>query len=75
MQNAKRGEVWWVSLDRSVGGEIRKTRAAVIVSNNAADAVLNRIVVVPISSETAKLYRPKHWSPSMVSIARQWQIR
>ncbi len=56
MQNAKRGEVWWVSFDPSLGGEIRKTRPAVIVSNNAANAVLNRIVVVPISSQTAKLY-------------------
>ncbi|HXP47000.1 MAG TPA: type II toxin-antitoxin system PemK/MazF family toxin [Terriglobales bacterium] len=48
--------MWWVSFDPSLGGEIRKTRPAVIVSNNAANAVLNRIVVVPISSQTAKLY-------------------
>lgn len=51
-----RGEVWWVSFDASIGGEIRKTRPAVIVSNNAANAALNRVVVVPISSQTAKLY-------------------
>lgn len=56
MQNAKRAEVWWVSFDPSLGGEIRKTRPAVVVSNNAANAVLNRVVVVPISSQTAKVY-------------------
>ena len=52
----RRGEVWWVSFDPSLGGEIQKTRPAVILSNNAANAVLNRVSVVPISSQTAKLY-------------------
>jgi mRNA interferase MazF len=52
----RRGEVWWVAFDPSVGGEIQKTRPAVIVSNNAANAVLNRVIVVPLSSQTAKFY-------------------
>ena len=52
----KRGDVWWVSFDPSIGGEIRKTRPAVIVSNNAANTALNRVVVVPITSQTARLY-------------------
>lgn len=56
MQAIRRGEVWWVSFDPTIGGEIRKTRAAVVVSNNAANAVLNRVVVVPLSSQTDKLY-------------------
>ena len=55
-QTIRRGEVWWVSFDPAVGGEIRKTRPAVVVSNNAANAVLNRLVVVPLSSQTDKLY-------------------
>lgn len=52
----RRGEVWWVSFDPSIGGEIQKTRPAVVLSNNAANSVLNRVVVVPLSSQTAKVY-------------------
>ena len=52
----KRGEVWWVEFDPSVGTEIRKTRPAVIVSNDAANRNLARVVVVPITSNTGRLY-------------------
>jgi mRNA interferase MazF len=52
----KRGSVYWLAFDPSVGGEIQKTRPAVIVSNDAANAALNRVIVVPISSQTARLY-------------------
>lgn len=52
----KRGEVFWVSFDPSVGGEVQKTRPAIILSNDAANAALNRLIVVPLSSKTARLY-------------------
>jgi mRNA interferase MazF len=48
--------VWWVSFDSSVGGEIPKTRPALILSNNAANVALNRVIVIPLTSQTAKLY-------------------
>ena len=51
-----RGEVWLVIFDPSVGGEIQKTRPAVVVSNDAANAALNRVQVVPISSQVERLY-------------------
>ncbi|MFC1534094.1 type II toxin-antitoxin system PemK/MazF family toxin [Thermodesulfobacteriota bacterium] len=52
----KRGEVWWVNFYPSIGGEIRKKRPAVIVSNNAANQFLNRVQVIPLTSTVDKLY-------------------
>jgi mRNA interferase MazF len=52
----KRGEIWLVSFDPSVGGEIQKTRPAAVVSNDTANALLNRVQVVPISSNVDRVY-------------------
>ncbi len=52
----QRGEVWWVEFDPSIGSEIRKTRPAVIVSNDAANRNLARVVVVPMTSNTGRKY-------------------
>ena len=52
----KRREVWWVSFDPSVGGEIKKKRPAVIVSNDVSNKFLNRVQVVPLTSKTDHLY-------------------
>ena len=56
MDLMRRGEIWWVDFDPSVGGEIRKVRPAIIISNNAANSALNRIQVVPLTSNTDRLY-------------------
>ena len=51
----RRGEVW-VSFDSAVGGEIQKTRPALIISNDSANAALNRVIVIPVTSQIAKVY-------------------
>ena len=52
----QRSEVWWVNFDPSIGGEIKKKRPAVIISNNASNKFLNRVQVVPLSNKTGRLY-------------------
>ena len=51
-----RGEVWWVAFESSTGGEIRRTRPVIVLSNDAANRQLNRIQVVPVTSSVARLY-------------------
>lgn len=52
----KRGDVWWLEFDPAIGSEILKTRPALILSNDAANRNLARVVVVPLSSNTQKIY-------------------
>jgi mRNA interferase MazF len=51
-----RAEVWLVSFGPALGGEIEKTRPAVVVSNDVANARLNRVQVVPLSSQVDRIY-------------------
>jgi mRNA interferase MazF len=52
----RRGDVYWVNLDPVVGTEIRKTRPAVIVSNDSCNRYGTRVVVLPITSNIESLY-------------------
>ncbi len=65
----KRGEVWWVDFNTSLHGEIKKRRPAIIISNDASNASLNRVQVVPLTSNTGRIY------PCEAEITLNGQIR
>ena len=51
-----RGDVWWVDFDPSIGGEIQKLRPAVVVSNDVSNKIMNRVQVIPVTSQVDKCF-------------------
>lgn len=51
MSYPKRGEIYWVRLDPTIGSEIAKTRPAIIISNDVGNQYSERVVVAPITSK------------------------
>ena len=47
----KRGEIWLVNLDPTVGSEIQKTRPCVIVSPTELNDNLRTVIVAPMTSK------------------------
>jgi len=47
----RRGEVYWVNLDPTVGTEITKTRPALVVSPDDMNAALPRVIIAPLTSK------------------------
>ncbi|MCS6842946.1 MAG: type II toxin-antitoxin system PemK/MazF family toxin [Caldilineales bacterium] len=57
MSYPRRGEIYWVKLDPTIGSEIAKTRPALIISNDIGNQFSDRVIVAPISaSSTDKVY-------------------
>ena len=52
----RRGDIYWVTLDPALGSEIRKTRPALVISNDSCNAYGARVVVLPITSNVTSLY-------------------
>ncbi|MFH1855728.1 MAG: type II toxin-antitoxin system PemK/MazF family toxin [Candidatus Omnitrophota bacterium] len=51
-----RGEIYQVCLDPAIGAEIKKTRPAVIMSNNINNQTAQTVTVIPITSNIKKVY-------------------
>ena len=47
----KRGEIWLINLDPTVGSEIRKSRPCVIVSPPELNRYLRTVIVAPMTSK------------------------
>ena len=52
----RRGQIWWAEFQRGIGSEIRKTRPAIIVSNDHSNDTLNRVQAVPVTTNVAKVF-------------------
>ena len=46
----RRGDIYWVALDPTVGREIKKTRPALVVSPDEMNQALGTVVLAPITS-------------------------
>jgi mRNA interferase MazF len=54
----RRGEIYWVNLDPTVGTEIAKTRPALVISNDIGNQHAERVIVAPISSQNSNKVYP-----------------
>ena len=53
----KRGEIWLVNLDPTIGHEIKKSRPAVIIQNDIGNKYSPITIIAPITSQnTEKIY-------------------
>ena len=52
----KRGEIYLVTLDPTVGAEISKTRPALVISNDINNQFSETVTVIPITSYVEKIY-------------------
>lgn len=50
MDLVRRGDVFWVNLDPTIGTEIHKTRPALVVSPDDMNAILPRVIIAPLTS-------------------------
>ena len=56
MASIERGDVFLVNFDPTVGAEAKKTRPAVVVSNNINNAHSPIVSIAPITSNVIKIY-------------------
>jgi mRNA interferase MazF len=52
----KRGEIYYAHLDPTISSETKKKRPVLVVSNNANNNAASTITIIPITSNTNKVY-------------------
>jgi mRNA interferase MazF len=78
--HARRGDVWLVSLDPTLGHEIQKTRPAVVVTSDVYNAHNWVVTVMPLTSHGAAEYdqvliQPPEGGLSTLSVTLPDQMR
>jgi mRNA interferase MazF len=56
MPSPKRGEIYLVSLDPTIGSEIKKVRPAVIIQNDVGNQYSSVTIIAPITSGDKAVY-------------------
>lgn len=51
-----RGQIYWINLDPAIGTEVKKTRPALIISNDIQNSYKQRCIIAPITSSCNKIY-------------------
>lgn len=52
----KRGDIYWIQLDPTIGTEIQKTRPCLILSNNSQNKKGLRVIAAPITTKVKTIY-------------------
>lgn len=71
----KRGEVFLVTLDPTLGAEMQKTRPAVVVSPDELNDSLATVIVVPLTTGRAYPFRPQTRVGGKPGVAAVDQVR
>ena len=58
MYEVKRGEIWLVNLDPTIGHEIKKSRPALIIQNDIGNKYSSITIIAPITSQNLEKIYP-----------------
>jgi mRNA-degrading endonuclease toxin of MazEF toxin-antitoxin module len=69
-----RGSIHWVNLEDTHPPEFGKTRPALIVSNSEQNAVLNTLVVIPISTKPPGIWPLRLELPPVSGLKKNFAV-
>ncbi|MBA3604261.1 MAG: type II toxin-antitoxin system PemK/MazF family toxin [Parachlamydiaceae bacterium] len=52
----RRGDIYWIKLDPTMGTETQKTRPCIILSNNSQNKKGLRVIAAPVTSKVKTVY-------------------
>ena len=58
MKEVKRGDIWLVSLDPTIGHEIKKSRPGLIIQNDIGNRYSQLTIIAPITSQHTEKVHP-----------------